>query len=300
MKTQWSPQVMLGIGIGAALLLGLLFYKSAQTVPPAAHNNEMMNETIKTYIDQHPEDILQAVEKYQERKTNEMIAQLTANIKSKKNELEQNAADPKLGSDAASVKIVEFFDYGCVYCRKMQPLIAKAVQNNPDVQIVFKEMPMFGDASTTAAKIALAVNKIDSSKYYQFYSSMMHNQNNNLAEAAMEIATGLGISADKIKQVMQDASIEKTLADNRKLATEIGVRGAPAFVINGELFIGLIEPDLLQAKLDAAKGLKSTESTPPAVAQPTPPDNTTSGQAADQTAETSKTPSDSSSTTTAQ
>ncbi|MBS0236230.1 MAG: DsbA family protein [Proteobacteria bacterium] len=253
----FSNQTIIGAVAVTLMIAGFLLLKKEpqpQGMEQAAATS--IDAAMQNYIEQHPEVIIKSLEEYQERKAGEMMAQLSANIKAKKADLEQKAGDPKVGPDAANVKVIEFFDYGCVFCRKMQPIMAKAMQSNPDIQVVFKEMPMFGEASTSAAKTALAIYKIDPSKYYQFHTNLMKSQNSNVSAAAIEVATGLGINADRLKQAMQDPELDKLLADNRKLATEIGVRGAPALIVNGELFIGLMEQEVLQAKIDAAKGVK--------------------------------------------
>ena len=70
---------------------------------------------------------------------------------------------PALGNPKGDVTIVEYFDYQCPYCRKVDPELMRVAQEDGKVRVVFKDWPIFGAASTYAAKMALA------SKYQNKY-----------------------------------------------------------------------------------------------------------------------------------
>ena len=47
--------------------------------------------------------------------------------------------EPPTGSDSP-VTVVEFFDYQCGYCRKVEGTVERLVSGAPGVRIVYKEL----------------------------------------------------------------------------------------------------------------------------------------------------------------
>src|ERR1700675_5200463 len=70
---------------------------------------------------------------------------------------------PVAGNAAGDITIVEYFDYQCPYCRKIEPELAQVVQDDGKVRLVLKDWPILGPVSVIAARMALA------SKFQQKY-----------------------------------------------------------------------------------------------------------------------------------
>ena len=75
------------------------------------------------------------------------------------------------GNPNGDVSVVEFFDYNCGYCRLALPDVVKLVNDDGKVRLVLKELPIFGDDSVTAAKLALASNK--QGKYFEMHQKLL-------------------------------------------------------------------------------------------------------------------------------
>ena len=63
---------------------------------------------------------------------------------------------PKRAGPGYDVTIVEFFDYNCPYCRRMEPVLDGLLASDPKVRIVYRDWPIFGPASREAARAAIA------------------------------------------------------------------------------------------------------------------------------------------------
>ena len=63
---------------------------------------------------------------------------------------------PVAGNAHGDITIVEYFDYQCPYCRKLEPELRQVVQDDGKVRLVQKDWPILGPASVTAARMALA------------------------------------------------------------------------------------------------------------------------------------------------
>ena len=63
---------------------------------------------------------------------------------------------PVAGNADGDITIVEYFDYQCPYCRKIEPELRQVVQDDGKVRLVLKDWPILGPVSVVAARMALA------------------------------------------------------------------------------------------------------------------------------------------------
>ena len=61
---------------------------------------------------------------------------------------------PVAGNGSGDITIVEWFDYQCPYCRKLEPELRQVVHEDGKVRLVWKDWPILGPASVTAARMA--------------------------------------------------------------------------------------------------------------------------------------------------
>ena len=168
-------------------------------------------------------------------KSKEQKAALSA-IESNKQSLFNDSASPIAGNAQGSVVIVEFFDYQCGHCKEMGPVIDQFVQNNRQIKVIFKELPIFGGDSEFAARASLAAYKIDPQKFVAFHNALMKANNPLKNEDVMKIAKSLGYDSGSLKKAMSSADVMDQLKKNFALAQQLELAGTPAFVIaNGSL-----------------------------------------------------------------
>lgn len=145
------------------------------------------------------------------------------------NNLFRNASDPVVGNPKGNVTVVEFFDYQCSHCISMAPVIAKALRSNPNLRVVFKELPIRGPGSELAARAALAANL--QHKYYPFNHALL-NSNEQLNEAVIfKIAKQSGLDVVKLKKDMSSKRITAQIGYNFQLAQKYKLTGTPTFFI---------------------------------------------------------------------
>src|SRR5260370_7391274 len=78
---------------------------------------------------------------------------------------------PASGNVDGDVTIVEYFDYQCPYCRKIEPELRQVVQDDGKVRLVLKDWPILGEVSVIAARMALASKYQD--KYIQAHEALI-------------------------------------------------------------------------------------------------------------------------------
>lgn len=145
------------------------------------------------------------------------------------NALFRQGNDPVAGNPNGKITVVEFFDYQCGHCVSMAPVISAIIKANPDVRVVFKELPIRGTTSQFASRAALAAKK--QGKYYAFSHALMMTNEPLNQTTIMEIAQKTGLNVVKLKKDMNDKSTYQQLNANMKLAEDLQISGTPAFFI---------------------------------------------------------------------
>ena len=137
------------------------------TVPvkslPAAEK-KAIERIVREYILKNPEVIIEAIQSLRERDQQQAQERVRKTLVSRRDELLNDPLTPVGGNPKGDVTIVEFFDYRCGYCKRVFPAIQKLLNTDGNIRYVFKEFPILGPDSLTAAKAALAVWKIDKKK----------------------------------------------------------------------------------------------------------------------------------------
>jgi protein-disulfide isomerase len=138
---------------------------------------------------------------------------------------------PVAGNASGDITIVEWFDYQCPYCRKLEPELRQVVQDDGKVRLVLKDWPILGPVSVVAARMALACKFQD--KYGPAHDALI-GVNSKLTEPRInELLTGAGIDFDRAKRDLaaNANAIDAILARNNDQATAFGFRGTPSFIV---------------------------------------------------------------------
>ncbi len=81
----------------------------------------------------------------------------------------------------------------------MLPVINQMLSEDKKVRFVFKEYPILSEDSVSAARAALAVNRLAPTKYFEYHTALMKHEGKFDDKFLAEAAKKLGISGDKFK-----------------------------------------------------------------------------------------------------
>lgn len=218
--------------------------KSPQIAVQKAINSastEQYSEVIQEYLMDHPEVIIQALEKYKDRANAEAMEKQKLAVKDNILLLVADKSDPFSGGESSSKVIVEYFDYMCGHCKAMLPVKEKLLSENKDVKIVFKELPILSEHSKLLSKAALAVYAIDNSKYFTIHKEFLRSGNKYRdLESIKKYITSLNINVDAFEKKFNSAEVEDKISSNIELAQKIGIRWTPAYVVDEQIIPGSI------------------------------------------------------------
>jgi len=138
---------------------------------------------------------------------------------------------PVAGNPDGNVTIVEWSDYNCPYCRKLEPELRQVVQDDGKVRLVMKDWPILGPVSVTAARTALAAKFQD--KYHQAHDAMMSVSSRLTEPRIDELLAAAGVDMDRLKRDLagRGSDIDALLKRNNEQAEAFGFRGTPAFIV---------------------------------------------------------------------
>ncbi|NJO55184.1 MAG: DsbA family protein [Rhodospirillales bacterium] len=145
------------------------------------------------------------------------------------------------GRKDADITVVEFFDYRCGYCKKVLPTLQSLMEADPNVRVVFKELPILGPDSLRGALAAQAVWNIAPEKYLPFHVALMQTRGGIDESLIVETARKVGVDPDKLAAAMDDPSVKAKIESNLTLAQKLQINGTPAFVIGDKLLPGAVD-----------------------------------------------------------
>lgn len=202
---------------------------------------ENLGPAVREYLLANPEVVIEAVEAYQKKQEAAEAEKAKESLKTHNEFLykgDKNAS-PEVGNPKASVTVVEFFDYNCGYCKRALKEVQAVLAEDTDVRFVFKDMPILSPASQTAAYWSLAAHR--QGKYFDFHQKVMTSGNAISEDSLTAIATELGLDIEQMKKDAADPQVAQTVMQNIQVATELGIRGTPAFIINDRVIGGYID-----------------------------------------------------------
>jgi protein-disulfide isomerase len=175
--------------------------------------------------------------------------------------------DPVWGNRGAPVTIVEFSDFQCPFCSRVEPTMDQVRSTyGPDkVRVVWKNQPLpFHDKAKGAAEAAQAVFALKGSEaFWKFHKSAFTNQKDLGPESYEKWAVAAGVDAAAFKKELASGKHKKKVDEDQQLANKVGANGTPAFRINGaelsgaqpfEKFKELIDKELGKANAKIAAG----------------------------------------------
>jgi protein-disulfide isomerase len=164
---------------------------------------------------------------------------------------------PVAGNATGDITIVEYFDYQCPYCRKLEPELRQVVHDDGKVRLVLKDWPILGPVSVTASRMALASKYQD--KFIQAHDALI-GVNSKLTEARIrEVLAAAKIDVDRLDRDLagKATAIDAILTRNNDQAAAFDFRGTPSFIIGKFRVPGVLTmAQFGQAIADARKAAK--------------------------------------------
>jgi len=232
-----------------ALALACGFFAAAGAPPIQAadvptEKRQEIEAIIHDYLIHNPDVMIEAIRGAEDKLNHEADAKATTVLSDRRTEIFDDPATPVGGNPQGDVTIVEFFDYRCPYCKQVLPTLQTLLKEDHKLRFAYKEMPVLGPPSVTAAHAALAAQR--QGKYEAFHNAMMATKGQITDETVYKVAGSVGLDVDRLKQDMSAPEIGQSLKANLALADALNIRGTPGFIVGNHIVPGAIDLEALR------------------------------------------------------
>jgi len=204
---------------------------------------QQIEKIIKDYLITNPEIFIEVQTALEEKMEKEQAEKLKVAIAENAAEIYREPDAAVAGNPDGDITVVEFFDYNCGYCKRGLGDIVKLVESDPNVRVVFKELPILSKGSEEAARVALAAKR--QGKYWEVHRALLQARGHMNEAAALRLAEKEGVDMEQLKADMASPEVAAEVAKSEELAKKMGVNGTPHFLVGDRAIPGAPE-DLYQ------------------------------------------------------
>jgi protein-disulfide isomerase len=155
------------------------------------------------------------------------------------------AGAPTLGPTDAPVKIVEYADYQCPYCKQMHPLIKRLREEFPKTQLIYEDFPLPMHAN--AQKAAEAAHCAgDQGKFWEFHDEIFDYSGSLDVSNLRGMAKTLKLDQASFDQCLDSGKHAPDVAKGHIQGAALGITGTPTFFINGHMVTGAAKYETLR------------------------------------------------------
>lgn len=156
------------------------------------------------------------------------------------------AEAPVKGNVNAKVSLVEFADYECPHCKRLQAVLKQVMDEfRGDVKLYFKHYPLPQHTNARlAAEAAVAAQK--QGKFWQFEEKLWANQENLTPAELEKFAKDVGLDLTKFRQDMDAPATKARVQKDRVDGGTLGLSSTPTLYINGREYTDARDADSLR------------------------------------------------------
>jgi len=146
--------------------------------------------------------------------------------------------DPLKGPKVAKVTVVEFSDFQCPFCSRVNPTLKQLTDTYPkDVRIVWKHQPLpFHPQAMPAASAAEAAR--EQGKFWQMHDLMFENQQSLAPGQYEQWATKIGLDPKKFQAASASEKTKARIQEDMQLGSKVGANGTPTLFVNCRQIVG--------------------------------------------------------------
>jgi protein-disulfide isomerase len=153
---------------------------------------------------------------------------------------------PVKGPAGAPVTIVEFVDYECPHCKRVQPVLRQIMDEYPEeVKVVFKHYPLGSHTNArAAAEAAVAANR--QGKFWAYNDKLWANADNLTPALLEQLAKEAGLDVAKWRSDYESETTRARVQKDRDEGQALGIASTPTIYINGRQFSDNRDPESLR------------------------------------------------------
>lgn len=169
------------------------------------------------------------------------------------------AGAPIRGAATAPVTIVEYSDFHCPFCRRVQPTLTALLEKYPgQVRLVYKHLPLDGlhPQARRVSEAAWCAGQQD--RFWQFHDAVYADTSSDASEATLtRYATAAGLDAARFASCLSSPEAKSAVQREVEQGERLGLNSTPGFFVNGreirgaqplEAFVAIVDEELRGAR----------------------------------------------------
>jgi protein-disulfide isomerase len=161
-----------------------------------------------------------------------------------------DAGRPSKGPAKAPVQIIEFSDFECPFCFRVNPTVAEVLSTYGErVRLVYRHLPLPNHPNARPAAEASACAN-EQGRFWEYHDRLFANQSKLTAPDLKQHAADLGLDATKFNACVDSRKFQKDVDADLDTAQLLGVSGTPHFFINGRPLSGAQPLESFKAIID--------------------------------------------------
>ncbi|MES9881642.1 MAG: thioredoxin domain-containing protein [Sedimenticola sp.] len=145
----------------------------------------------------------------------------------------QGSQELSKGPADAKVTLVEFSDFECPYCAKVQGTLGEVLKAYPDdVRLVFRHFPLSFHRNALVASEATMCAQ-DQGKFWPMHDAIFQDQKSMAVDDLKKYAETFGLEMDAFNKCLDEHTHKSYVAADIDEGGRIGVSATPTFYING-------------------------------------------------------------------
>ena len=190
---------------------------------------------VKDYLLANPELFMEIQGALEAKMEKEQAEKTKALISENAKEIYRHPNAAVAGNPNGDITVVEFFDYNCGYCKRAFADVAKLVEKDKNIRVVFAELPIIRDESEPVSRIALAARL--QGKYWEVHRELIAAKGTVNEAVALKVVEKAGLDMTKLKADMNGSEVKDELERLKALAKKMGINGTPHFLV-GDRSVG--------------------------------------------------------------
>jgi len=160
-------------------------------------------------------------------------------------------SNPSVGSASAPITLIEFSDYQCPYCGRVEPTLKRLRAAYGDkIRFVWKDFPLT-QIHPQAFKAGEAAHCAgDQGKYWELHDVLFNKQSELQLDDLKRHALTLGLNVDAFNQCLDSSKHAERVRDGVAEGGQVGVNSTPTIFINGRRFSGAQPYEVFAAAID--------------------------------------------------
>jgi protein-disulfide isomerase len=171
------------------------------------------------------------------------------------------------GPRDAEVMVVEFADYECPYCEKVNPYMQQLRKEYGDkVAIVFKDFPLpMHHKAQKAAEAARCAG--EQGKFWQYHDVLFNSGGALGVPQLKEHARVLKLDGERFDQCLDNGEMAAVVKKDLEEGKSLGLTGTPSFFVNGHFFSGAVDYGLVKQMVEQQLALNAKSGSKPLVSK---------------------------------